>query len=67
MKALLNTIDGPKINIDLSEVASIEQYGQRDSIAGYVNVKLTLKSGIIINANMTPENYDQLVIDWNPQ
>jgi len=40
-------------------------YGQRDSKAGYVTAKITTKSGVVINADMTPENYDKLLEDWN--
>ena len=65
MRTLLKSIEGPETSIDLTEVALIQQYGQRTSAAGWVNVKMTLKSGAIIEVKMTPEDYDQLLIDWN--
>ncbi len=65
MKTLLETISGPAISIDISEIAVIEMHGQRDSGAGFVNAHITLKSGATIQAQMTEENYDQLLLDWN--
>lgn len=66
MRKTLKTIDGPAVSIDLAEVALIEQYGQRTSVSGWVNIKLTLRSGATIEPKMTPQDYDQLILDWNP-
>lgn len=66
MKSKLVTIEGPEINIDLSEIAMLEMYGQRDSGAGWVVAKITLKSGLTLDPKMSPEEYDKLVLGWNP-
>lgn len=64
MKTAIKVIEGPQINIDLSDVTMIEMYGQRDSEAGWVHVKLTIRSGAVVSTKMTPASYDQLLIDW---
>lgn len=66
MKVKLNTISGPSISIDLNEIALIEMHGKVDSKAGFVTAKITTKSGAIVNAPMTPEDYIKLLEDWNP-
>lgn len=66
MRKTLTTVEGPVVSVDLSEVALIEQYGQRGSMSGWVNVKITLKSGTAIEPKMPPQDYDQLLLDWNP-
>lgn len=67
MKANIKTLDGPKINLDLTEIALIEQFGQRDSGAGWLQVKITMKSGVSVDTRMPVEDYDKLIVDWNPK
>lgn len=55
---------GPNIDIDLTEIAMIEQSGQRTSKAGWVNVRIVLKSGTNTYIKMDPKDYDQLLVDW---
>jgi hypothetical protein len=55
---------GPVVDVDLSEVAVVNMYGQRTSEAGWVEVNLVLKSGVQISVKMTPDDYDVLLSDW---
>lgn len=66
MKSSLKSIDGPQVSLDLNDVSMIEQFGQRDSGAGWLQIKLTLKSGRIIELSMLIAEYDKLLTNWNP-
>lgn len=66
MRKTLTAIDGPVVSIDLDEVVLIEQHGQRTSASGWVTIRLALKSGAKTELKMPPQDYDQLILDWNP-
>lgn len=66
LKIKLKTVTPPEISVDLEQIALIELHGQRDSSSGSITAVLTLRSGAIISALMLPEDYDKLLLDWNP-
>lgn len=66
MRTKLKNVDGPEIHIDLNDISLIEMFGQRDSKAGWVQVKITLKSGQNVEIKMQVIDYDELLQAWNP-
>jgi hypothetical protein len=55
---------GPGISIDLEDVSMIEEYGDRSSDAGWVEVVLTLRNGQSRSIKLSAEDVDGLVADW---
>ena len=55
---------GPSINIDLSDVAIIEEYGARDSKGGWVRAVITLRAGKELNIKLSLEDMDDLIATW---
>lgn len=64
MKTKLQTIDGTDLYIDLADVSMLEMHGQRESKAGWVKIKLTLRSGQVVETKLTPEEYDIIKSKW---
>jgi len=55
---------GPGISIDLEDVSMIEEYGDRSSDAGWVEVVLTLRTGQSRSIKLSVDAVDSLVADW---
>jgi hypothetical protein len=55
---------GPGISIDLEDVSMIEEYGDRSSDAGWVEVVLTLRNGQSRSIKLSAEDVDGLVKAW---
>ena len=56
--------NGPGISIELEDVSMIEEYGDRASVAGWVEVVLTLRNGQSRSIKLSAEDVDGLVADW---
>jgi len=55
---------GPGISIDLEDVSMIEEYGDRSSDAGWVEVVLTLRTGQSRSIKLSVDAVDSLIADW---
>ena len=55
---------GPGISIDLGDVSMIEEYGDRSSNAGWVEVVLTLRTGQSRSIKLSVDAVDSLIADW---
>lgn len=55
---------GPKVSVDLAEVAMVEEYGQRKSKRQWIEALITLKSGAERRIKMAPRDFDDLILDW---
>ena len=55
---------GPGVNLDLDDVVLIQEFGDRNGAAGWVTAEITLRSNKVLNIKLTPENFDDLVTDW---
>ena len=56
--------NGPGISIDLEDVSMIEEYGDRASVAGWVEVVLTLRTGQSRSIKLSVDAVDSLIADW---
>jgi len=56
--------NGPGISIDLEDVSMIEEYGDRASAAGWVEVVLTLRNGQSRAIKLGVDEVDNLVKAW---
>lgn len=67
MKVLLKSVtgEGPEFNIDLTRVSRIEMHGQRASKAGWVRAVIKMADDpILLKVKLNPDEYDQLVTQW---
>lgn len=55
---------GPSININLDDVAIIEEYGRRDSKSGWVEAVITLRAGKELKIKLSLISMDDLVKRW---
>jgi hypothetical protein len=55
---------GPSVNLDLADVSIIEEFGDRNSDAGWVEAVITLRYGKVINIKLGIPDMDQLILDW---
>lgn len=55
---------GPSISLDLADISVIEEFGDRNSNAGWVKASITLKYGKVIEIKLSISDMDQLVLDW---
>jgi hypothetical protein len=55
---------GPAISLDLADISVIEEFGDRNSNAGWVRASITLKYGKVIDIKLGITDMKQLVLDW---
>ena len=55
---------GPALSIDLDDVSVIEEFGDRNSSAGWVEAVITLRYGKVIKVKLAYSDMDELIADW---
>ena len=55
---------GPGISIELDDVIMIEEYGNRSSDSGWIEVVLTLRNGQSRSIKLSVDAVDSLIADW---
>lgn len=55
---------GPGLSIDLDDVSVIEEFGDRNSSAGWVEAVITLRYGKVLKIKLSYAELDELIADW---
>ena len=55
---------GPRVSVDLEDISVIEEFGDREGSAGWVEAVITLRYGKVINVKLSYDDMDDLVNSW---